>query len=99
MLAVPDQRAKPLQLHRPSRVASCPTDFVYRTLWQSLSRGSRLNGLAFPKQLTVLLSEREGTMASLSTNVFLSSLLSSLTGFCYYEGYAIQQKRYKIDMQ
>ena len=24
---------KPLRLHRPSRVASCLTDFVYRTVW------------------------------------------------------------------
>ena len=52
---------------------------------------SRLNGLAFPKQLTILLSEREVPMASSSTNVFLSPLLSSLTGFCYYEGYVIQK--------
>ena len=32
---------------------------------------SRYNGLTLPKQLTVLLSEREGPMASLSTTVFV----------------------------
>ena len=55
VLDVPDQTAKLLRLHRPSRVTSCPTDFVYRTLWQSLIEVSRLNGLALTKQLTVLL--------------------------------------------
>ena len=33
VLAAPAQTGKPLWLHRPSRVTSCPTDFVYRTLW------------------------------------------------------------------
>ena len=28
MLAVPAQKGKPLRLHRPSRVTSCPTDWV-----------------------------------------------------------------------
>ena len=49
VLAVPAQTAKPLQLHTPSRVTSCPTGFGYRTLWQSLYKVSILNGLAFPK--------------------------------------------------
>ena len=33
VLAFPDQTGKLLRLHRPSRVTSCPTEFVYRTLW------------------------------------------------------------------
>ena len=94
VLAVPAQTAKPLRLHRPSRVISCPMGFVYRTLCKSLYEVSRLNGLAFLKQLTVLLSKREGPMDSSSTNVFLSPLLYLLTEFCYYEGCVIQQKRY-----
>ena len=39
VLAVPAQTAKPLRLHRPSRVNSRPTDFVYRTLWHYLNQG------------------------------------------------------------
>ena len=58
VLAVPDQTAKPLQQHRPSRVTSFLTGFVYRTLWKSLYKVSWLNGLALPKQLTVLLIKR-----------------------------------------
>ena len=84
VLASPAQTAKPLRLHRPIRVTSFSTGFVYRTLWQYLYEVSRLNGLAFPKQLTVLLSKREGPMASSSTNVCLSPLLSRLTEFCYF---------------
>ena len=64
VLAVPAQTAKPLRLHRPSRVTSFPTVFVYCTLWQYLYEVIRLNGLAFPKQLTVLLNKHEGPMAS-----------------------------------
>ena len=71
VLAVPAQTAKPLRLHRPSRVISCPTDFVYRMLWQSLIEVSRLNGLAFPKQLMVLLSKHEVPMASSKTFALL----------------------------
>ena len=33
VLAVSDITGKPLRLHRPSRVTSCLTDFVYRTVW------------------------------------------------------------------
>ena len=91
VLAVPTQTAKPLQEHRPSRVTSCPTGFGYRTLWQYLYEVSRLNGLALPKQLTVLLSKCKGPMASSSTNVFLCPILYPLTGFFNYEGYVIQQ--------
>ena len=69
VLAVPDQTAKPLRLHIPSRVTSFRTGFVYRTLWQSLIEVRRLNGLAFPKQLTFLLSKREGHMVSSKTFV------------------------------
>ena len=69
VLAVPSQTSKPLRLHIPSRLTSCPTGFGYRTLWQFLYEVSRLNGLAFPKQLTVLLSKREGPMASSKTFV------------------------------
>ena len=69
VLAVPAQTAKLLQLHIPSRVTSCRTGFVYCTLWQSLIEVSILNGLAFPKQLTVLLSKREGPMDSSKTFV------------------------------
>ena len=64
VLAVPAQMAKPLRLHRPSLITSCTKGFVYCTLWQSLYKVSRLNGLAFLKQLTVLLSKREGPMDS-----------------------------------
>ena len=70
VLAVPAQMAKPLRLHRPIRVTSFPTGFVYCTLWQSLYKVSRLNGLASPKQLTVLLSERKGPMDSYKTFVY-----------------------------
>ena len=63
VLAVPAQTAEPLRLHRPSRVTSFPTGFGYLTLWQSLYKVSILNGLAFPKQLTILLSKHEGPMA------------------------------------
>ena len=69
VLAVPAQTAKPLRLHRPSRFTSCPMGFVYCKLWQSLIEVSRLNGLALPKQLTVLLSKREVHMASSSAFV------------------------------
>ena len=69
----------------------------YRTLWQSLYEVSWLNGLAFPKQLTLILSKLEGPMSSSSTNVLQSPLLSPLSGFCDYEGYVIQKNgiRYK----
>ena len=69
VLAVPAQTAKLLQLHIPSRFISCRTGFVYRMLWQSLIEVSILNGLTFLKQLTVLLSKREGPMASSKTFV------------------------------
>ena len=36
VLAVPDQKAKPIRQHIPSRVISCPVGFGYRTTWQSL---------------------------------------------------------------
>ena len=58
VLAVPVQTAKPLQLHGPNQVTSCPKGFGYLTLWQSLYKISRFNGLALHKQLTVLLSKR-----------------------------------------
>ena len=70
VLAVPAQTAKLLRLHIPIRVTSCLADFVYRTLWQSLIEVSRLNGLALPKQLTFILSKREGPMASSKTFVY-----------------------------
>ena len=70
VLAVPAQTAKPIRLHRPSRVTSFPAGFVYRTLWQSLIEVIRLNGLALPKQLTFILSKREVPMASSKTFVY-----------------------------
>ena len=91
MLAVPDQTAKPLQLHRQSRVTIFPTGFGYCMLWKSLYTVSTLNGLALPKQLTVLLSKREGPMSSLSNNVLQSPLLFPLSGFCDYEEYVIKK--------
>ena len=69
VITVKAQTAKPIQQHRPIQVTSCPTSFGYRTIWQSLYEVSSLNGLAFPKQLTVLLSKREGPMASSKTFV------------------------------
>ena len=66
----------------------------YRTLWQSLYEVRLLNGLALPKQLTVLLIKREGPMSSSSTNVLQSPLPSPLSGFFDYEGYVIQKKQY-----
>ena len=96
-------KAKPLQEHRPSRVTSCPTGFGYCTIWQSLYEVSILNGLALPKQLTVLLSKREVAMASSSTNVFcllfhilvyFDNSIFFESWICEYKGYVIRKKLY-----
>ena len=49
-------------------------------LEQSLIEVSILNGLALPEQLTFILSEREGPMDYLSTNVFC--LLFHILVYC-----------------
>ena len=49
VLAVSARTGKPLRLHRPSRVASCLPDFIYRTVW--LIPESRLAGwVVYPRQ-------------------------------------------------
>ena len=49
VLVILSQTGKPLRLHRPSRVTSCLTDFLYRTLW--LISESRLASRAvYPRQ-------------------------------------------------
>ena len=55
---------------------------------------SRLSGLPSPKQQTVLLGERKGSYVFFVNQRSLSPLLLFLTGFCFYEGFLIQQKRF-----
>ena len=53
---------------------------------------SRLSGLPSPKQQTILLGERKGSYVFFVFQLSLSPLLCFLTGFCFYEGFVIQQK-------
>ena len=55
---------------------------------------SRLSGLPSPKQQTVLLGKRKGSYVFFVFQRSLSPLLCFLTGFCFYEGFVIQQKHY-----
>ena len=55
---------------------------------------SRLSGLPSPKQQTVLLGKRKGSYVFFVNQRSLSPLLYFLTGFCFYEGFVILQKRF-----
>ena len=60
---------------------------------------SRLSGLPSPKHQTVLLGERKGSYVFFVNQRSLSPLLCFLTGFCFYEVFVIQQKRFLIHIQ
>ena len=84
---------KPLQLHRPRRVASCMPDFVYRTVW--LIPESRLAGwVVYPHQNSKrsFWANAKGSFSSSSSNVLCLLFCVFSTGFCFYEGFVIQQK-------
>ena len=84
---------KPLQIHRPSRVASCLPDFVYRTVW--LIPESRLAcWVVYPRwnSKRSFWVNAKGSLSSLSSNVLCLLFCVFLTGFCFYEGFVIQQK-------
>ena len=55
---------------------------------------SRLSGLPSPKQQTVLWANAKAPTSSSSTNVLCLLFCVFLTGFCFYEGFVIQQKRF-----
>ena len=85
---------KPLRLHRPSRVASCLTDFVYLTVW--LITESRLAGwVVYPcrNSKRSFWANAKAPTSSSSSNVFCLLFCVFLTGSCFYEGFVIQQKK------
>ena len=84
---------KLLRLHRPSQVASCLPAFVYRTVW--LIPESRLaDWVVYPRQNSELSfwANAKGSTSSSSSNVLCRLFCVFLTGFCFYEGFVIQQK-------
>ena len=84
---------KPLQLHRPRRVASCLPKFVYRTVW--LIPESKLAGwVVYPRRNSKrsFWANTNGSTSSSSSNVLCVLYCVCLTGFCFYGGFAIQQK-------
>ena len=94
VLAVSALTGKPLQLHRPSRVASCMQDFVYRIVW--LIPESRLSDwVVYPRRnrKRSFWVNAKGSLSSLSSNVLCLLFCVFLTGFCFYEGFVIIKKR------
>ena len=93
VLAVSALTGKPLQLHRLSRVASCLSDFVYRTVW--LIPEPRLAGwvvyLRQNSKRSFGVNAKAPTSSS-STVVLCLLFCVFKTGFCFYEGFVIQQK-------
>ena len=53
---------------------------------------SRFSGSPSPKQQTVLLGERKGFFVFFDTDFICVLFCVFLTGFCFYEGFVIQQK-------
>ena len=95
VLAVSALTGKPLRLHRPIRVASCLPDFVNRTVWLILEL--RLAGwVVYPRRKSkrYFWANAKAPTSSLSTNVLCLLFCVFLTGFCFYEGFLIQQKRF-----
>ena len=89
---------KPLRLHRPSRVASCLPDFVYRTVW--LIPESRLaDWVVYPFRNSKwsFWVNAKGSLSSSYSNVLHLLFCVFSTGFCFYEGFVIQKNvfRYK----
>ena len=60
VLAVSDLTGNPLQLHRPSRFASCLPNWVPDSMADPWIKVSRLSGMPSPKQQTFLLRGRKG---------------------------------------
>ena len=93
VLAVSARTGKPLQLHKPSLVTSCLPDFVYRTVW--LIHESRLAGwVVYPCQnskRSFWVNAKFSTSSS-SSNIICLLFCVFLNGFCFYEGFVIQQK-------
>ena len=90
VLAVSALTGKPLQLHRPSQVASCLPDFVYRTVW--LIPESRLaDWVKCPRRNSKrsFWVNAKGSLSSSSSNVLRLLFCVFSTWFWFYEEFVI----------
>ena len=92
VLAGSDLTGKPLRQHRPSRVASCLPDFVYRTVWP-IPESRLADWFECPRQNSKrsFWMNAKGSLSSSSSGVLRLLFCVLSTGFCFYEGFVIQK--------